>query len=156
MEAEVVQPADREMIERVLSHVPQKAPFRFIDEITTLTEIRITGSYRYREDEYFYQGHFPGHPITPGVILIETMAQFAVVAMNIYLRIVAGKDPSSPALFTDCEMEFSATVPPGSLVRIFGDRIFYRRGKIKSHCRLELEDGTLAASGTISGMETQI
>ena len=77
--------ADRETMVRILNSVPQQYPFRFIDEILELDDEHIVGSYRFREDEYFYQGHFPDQPITPGVILIETMAQMGVVAFGLYL-----------------------------------------------------------------------
>jgi 3-hydroxyacyl-[acyl-carrier-protein] dehydratase len=62
--------ADREMRERVLAAVPQQEPFRFIDEILELDTDGIVGAYRFKADEYFYRGHFPERPITPGVILV--------------------------------------------------------------------------------------
>jgi len=82
--------ADRDMIEKILHAVPQQPPFRFIDDVLALDEHRIVGTYRFREDEYFYQGHFPGHPVTPGVILLETMAQTGVVAFGIHLLMMSG------------------------------------------------------------------
>src|SRR4030065_2658038 len=91
MSTEACMEADRFMRERVLSMVPQQPPFRFIDEILTLDEEHIAGVYRFRSDEYFYRGHFPGLPITPGVILIETMAQTGVVAFGLYLSLTRGK-----------------------------------------------------------------
>src|SRR5512137_2288214 len=78
--------ANRETILQILLNIPQQHPFRFIDEILELDEEHIVGAYRFREDEYFYPGHFPGQPITPGVILIETMAQTGVVAFGLYLH----------------------------------------------------------------------
>ena len=77
--------ADACVIKEILALVPQREPFRFIDEIISLDEEQIIGAYRFREDEFFYRGHFPGHPITPGVILIETMAQIGATAFGIYL-----------------------------------------------------------------------
>ena len=77
--------ADASIKQEVLALVPQQEPFRFIDEIISLDDEQIVGAYRFREDEYFYRGHFPGNPITPGVILIETMAQIGVVAFGMYL-----------------------------------------------------------------------
>ncbi len=67
--------ADAGIIREILALVPQQEPFRFIDEIVSIDEEKIVGAYRFREDAFFYRGHFPGNPITPGVILIETMAQ---------------------------------------------------------------------------------
>ena len=64
----------------ILDSIPQQEPFRFIDEILELSEDHILAAYRFREDADFYRGHFPGNPVTPGVILIETMAQSGVVA----------------------------------------------------------------------------
>ena len=59
----------------VLAALPQKEPFRFLDEIVELDDEHIVARYTFREEADFYRGHFPGNPITPGVILIETMAQ---------------------------------------------------------------------------------
>ena len=67
--------------EEVLALVPQQAPFRFIDEILELDDEHIVAAYTFPSDADFYRGHFPGNPITPGVILIETMAQAGVVAL---------------------------------------------------------------------------
>jgi len=72
---------DRLSKEEVLALVPQQEPFRFIDEITELDEEHIVANYTFRPDADFYRGHFPGNPITPGVILTETMAQAGVVAL---------------------------------------------------------------------------
>ena len=68
--------ADDGIVREVLALVPQQEPFRFIDEIISLNEEEIIGAYRFRADAFFYRGHFPGRPITPGVILIDTMARW--------------------------------------------------------------------------------
>ena len=80
--------ADQTMRETILAAVPQQPPFRFIEEIRELDEAGIVGSYRFRREEYFYRGHFPGQPVTPGVILIEAMAQTGVVAQGLYLSLL--------------------------------------------------------------------
>lgn len=103
---------DPKIIEQILSEVPQQAPFRFIDGIDEISEDHVVGHYTFKEDEFFYKGHFPGRPITPGVILIETMAQVGLVAMSLYLQIIAEDKQKFLTLFTDCEIEFFNPVNP--------------------------------------------
>jgi 3-hydroxyacyl-[acyl-carrier-protein] dehydratase len=69
----------------VLEILPQQDPFRFIDDILELDDDHIVGTYRFDPNADFYRGHFPGNPVTPGVILIEAMAQVGIVALGIFL-----------------------------------------------------------------------
>lgn len=144
--------ASPEMIEKVLELIPQQRPFRFIDEIVELSENHVVGKYRFREDEFFYEGHFPGKPTTPGVILIEAMAQVSVVAQGLYKGLRDGADMNRLTLFTECEVEFSAVVNPGDEITIYGEMQYFRKGKVKSKARIELADGTVAASGVLAGV----
>ena len=57
-----------ELLDQILALLPQQRPFRYVDEILEVDEQRIVGRYTFREDEWFYAGHFPGRPVTPGVI----------------------------------------------------------------------------------------
>lgn len=68
--------------EAVLAAVPQREPFRFIDEILELDEDHIVAATTFSPGADFYRGHFPGNPITPGVILVEAMAQAGVVEIG--------------------------------------------------------------------------
>jgi len=139
----------------VLALVPQQSPFRFIDEIHELDREHIVASYSFREDEDFYRGHFPGNPITPGVILIETMAQAGVVAMGIYLYALdfpTEEVEKVVTVFTDAEVEFSGTVRPGDRVTTTGRVKFFRRKKLRADVEMKLDDGTVVCSGVLSGM----
>jgi 3-hydroxyacyl-[acyl-carrier-protein] dehydratase len=141
--------------DEVLAMVPQQAPFRFIDEIAEMDPEHIVARYTYPPESDFYRGHFPGNPITPGVILIETAAQAAVVAFGIYLY---ARDTSRDevgkllTIFTDCQIDFSGTVRPGDRVTTTGRVKFWRRKKLRASFEMTLDDGTIVCSGELSGM----
>ena len=148
--------ADLLMRERVLGMVPQQHPFRFIEEILELDDQHCVGAYRFRTDEYFYRGHFPGFPITPGVILIETMAQTGVVAFGLYLSVLAGKgkemSDDNVTLFTLAEnVEFTGVVSPGERVVITGKKIYFRGNQIKVDVSMARPNGDAVCSGVLAG-----
>jgi 3-hydroxyacyl-[acyl-carrier-protein] dehydratase len=154
--------ADRDAIERILSAIPQQRPFRFIDDILTLDEHQIVGTYRFREDEYFYEGHFPGWPVTPGVILLEAMAQTGVVAYGIYLLTRSGAmtlEEIRPfvTLFTFMEsVEFTGIVRPGERIIVRGEKIYFRKMSLKVRVQMERENGEPVCSGIIAGMAVKM
>jgi 3-hydroxyacyl-[acyl-carrier-protein] dehydratase len=150
--------ADAGIIQEVLALVPQQEPFRFIDEIISLNEEEIIGTYRFREDAFFYRGHFPGRPITPGVILIETMAQIGVVAYGMYLlacqkniRPSQMKRPLSLFSLAD-NVEFKGIVAPGERVIVQGKKIYFRQGAIKVDLTMGRENSEIVCSGKLAGM----
>ena len=150
--------ADAGVKQEVLTLVPQQAPFRFIDEIISLDEEQIVGAYRFRDDEYFYRGHFPGRPITPGVILIETMAQIGVVAFSMYLlacqKNIRPSQLNGPlSLFSLADgIEFKGIVKPGERVIVKGKKIYMRKGALKVDISMERENGEIVCVGQLAGM----
>ena len=150
--------ADAAIKQEVLERVPQQPPFRFIDEIISLDEEQIVGAYRFREDEFFYRGHFPGHPITPGVILIETMAQIGVVAFGMYLlacqKNIRPSQLNGPlSLFSLADgIEFKGIVKPGERVIVKGKKIYMRKGALKVDINMERENGEVVCVGQLAGM----
>jgi len=139
---------------QVLDLIPQQDPFRFIDEIIELDDDHIVGTYRFRPDADFYRGHFPGNPVTPGVILIESLAQVGIVALGIYLLAQESEADTTKmmTLFTDTDVEFSGIVNPGDRVTITAEKVFFRRRKLRSNAEMKLDDGTIVCSGAVSGM----
>ena len=141
--------------EEVLAMLPQKEPFLFVDEVVEVSSDHIVARFTFREDHDFYRGHFPGRPVTPGVILLESLAQVGVVALGLFL--IArdqGREAvlDALALFTDANIEFTGLVSPGDRVTIRATKVFFRRGKIRSEAEMTLDDGTVVCSGTISGL----
>ena len=134
--------------------LPQQEPFRFVDEILEIDEEHIVGSYRFRPEADFYRGHFPGNPVTPGVILIESMAQVGIVALGLYLVTLESESDADKitTLFTDTSVDFNGIVRPGDRVTISARKTFFRRHKLRSEAEMKLEDGTVVCSGSVSGM----
>jgi len=141
--------------EEVLELVPQQVPFRFIDEILELTEEGIVATYTFKNEEWFYGGHFPGKPVTPGVITLEAMAQTGVVAYGIYL---ASKEMSKKeiqehiSVFTEAEIEFTGMVKPGEKITIRAKKKYFRSLKLKTEAEVTREDGAVVCRGTIAGI----
>ncbi len=145
-----------DILSQTLALIPQQPPFRFIDAIIRANDKTIQAGYRFREDETFYKGHFPGNPITPGVILIETMAQTAVVAMGIYQLLSQGVLPvqieEMITLFAFADaIEFTGIVYPNEQIEIFGELIYLRRGHLKTKARIQRKNGETVCSGILTG-----
>ena len=66
---------ESEMTNEIKKLLPHREPFLFVDEIIEATSEKISAKHVFTEKEFFFKGHFPGYPVVPGVILVETMAQ---------------------------------------------------------------------------------
>ena len=140
---------------QILDLLPQQVPFRFVDEILEVDAHHIVGRYTFRPDEFFYQGHFPGKPVTPGVILLEAMCQVGVVCQGIYLvglELPPEEHHNWLTMFSDAQVEFRQPVLPGATVLIQGKLIFWRRKKLRAEVQMLTTDGQLIASATASGV----
>ncbi len=144
------------MYQEVLNHLPYQSSFRFVDHIQQLDENGVTGSYTLRKDAFFYEDHFAGNPVTPGVILTEIMAQIGLVILGIYLlmqetALVTGHRTVYPVL-TSSETEFFKMVLPGERVTVISEKIYFRFGKLKCKARMLNANNELVARGTFAGV----
>lgn len=133
--------------------LPYEPPFLFVEELKTVSENGAEGLYTFKEDEYFYQGHFKGNPITPGVILTEVMAQIGVVCLGIYLlkdQIIENQKPQ--IALTSNEVDFFLPVLPGEKVKVVSEKIYFRFNKLKCKVQMFNEKEELVCRGTIAGM----
>jgi len=139
--------------ETVLQLLPFQAPFLFVEELTYISENRSEGYYTFKNDEYFYQGHFKNKPITPGVILTEVMAQIGVVCLGIYLLKKSFSEIKKPQIaLTSNEVDFFLPVKPKERVNVVSEKIYFRFNKLKCKVQLFNEKNELVCKGTISGM----
>ena len=137
----------------IISKLPYQKPFLFVDEITEISSEKVVGNYTYRDDEYFYQGHFKQNPITPGVILTETMAQIGVVCLGIYL-IESQKSPTEnlKIALTSHQIDFYLPVLPNEKVTVISEKMYFRFQKLKCEVKMYNQQEKLVCKGTISGM----
>ena len=91
---------------QIINNLPYQAPFLFVDALTEISEKGITGNYTFKETAFFYEGHFKENPITPGVLLIETMAQIGVVCLAPH-----PPPPLSPEFHPSLQAWFSCPAP---------------------------------------------
>ena len=66
-------------INEIMKYLPHRYPFLLVDRILEIGEEKIVGIKNVTINEPFFQGHFPGHPIMPGVLIIEAMAQVGCI-----------------------------------------------------------------------------
>lgn len=138
----------------IISKLPYQYPFLFVDEILSVDENTITGSYRYDGNLPFYEGHFKNNPITPGVILTETMAQIGLVSLGIYMMSTknsAALDDIKIAL-TSSAINFFKPVFPGEKVIVKSEKEYFRLHKLKCKVQMFNQKEELVCRGTISGM----
>ena len=135
----------------IIALLPYSKPFLFVDELVAINENGVEGNYTFSDDLDFYKGHFIDNPITPGVILTETMAQIGVVCLGIYLTNDTILKNSLIAL-TSSEIEFLKPVFPNEKVTVFSQKIYFRFGKLKCKVSMINHNKEEVCRGFISGM----
>ena len=139
--------------QEIISHLPYQEPFLFVDELQEISENGVKGSYTFKEDAYFYKGHFKDNPITPGVILTETMAQIGVVCLGIYLlRDYISKSGFPKIALTSNEVNFYLPVYPKEKVTVVSEKEYFRFNKLKCSAQLFNEKKELVCKGIIAGV----
>ena len=136
--------------QEIILKLPYSKPFLFVDEIISIDENGVEGCFTFNSNLDFYKGHFKDNPITPGVILIETMAQIGVVCLGVYLL----KDEIKifNFAFTSSEIEFLKPVFPNEKVRVVSEKVYFRFGKLKCKVKMINYKNKEVCSGTISGI----
>ncbi|MBZ4041022.1 3-hydroxyacyl-ACP dehydratase FabZ family protein [Flavobacterium hibisci] len=140
-------------LNEIIEKLPYTEPFLFVDELLHVDENSISGTYTFKEDLDFYKGHFKGNPVTPGVILTETMAQIGMVCLGIYLLGDAFNKETVIA-FTSADMQFLKAVYPNEKVTVTAQKTFFRFGKLKCEAVMKNEAGQEVCKGILAGMIT--
>lgn len=98
--------------EKIQSILPQRAPFLFVDALTEIDGTRkITAVKQVTLNEPFFKGHFPGNPVMPGVLILEAMAQAALLLFAVCKPEIARQNPVY--YLGKAKTEFLSPVHPG-------------------------------------------
>ena len=140
-------------IQEIFDILPHRYPFLLVDRILEMEMgKRVVGIKNVTINEPFFQGHFPGHPIMPGVLLLEAMAQTGgVLAMR--SAEAAGIDIKTKVIYfmTIDKVKFRKPVVPGDQVRFELDLI-KSRANIRGYKAQALVDGAVVAEAELMAM----
>lgn len=139
------------MYNDIIAKLPYTKPFLFVDELLHVDENGAEGNFTFATDLDFYKGHFKDNPVTPGVILTETMAQIGLVCLGIYLL---GNDfnTTTKIALTSSEIEYLKPVYPNEKVTVVSEKMYFRFGKLKCKVQLFNANDEEVCRGTIAGM----
>ncbi len=139
--------------QEIIAKLPYSLPFLFVDELIEISETTSRGYYTFKEEAFFYKGHFKNKPVTPGVILTEVMAQIGVVCMGVYLlREELTVSNEIAIALTSSQIDFFLPVFPNEKVTVVSEKQYFRFNKLKCNVQLFNENEELVCRGTISGM----
>jgi 3-hydroxyacyl-[acyl-carrier-protein] dehydratase len=134
-------------INQIMQILPHRYPFLLVDRIVDVEEgKRIVGVKNVTVNEPFFTGHFPGHPVMPGVLIIEAMAQVAAIMAYLASDEETRKKVSYFMAIDKCR--FRRPVRPGDQLRIEIETLFAKRG-IWSVAGKATVDGTVVADAEL-------
>lgn len=129
----------------IMKILPHRYPFLLVDKIEEIEEgKRAVGIKNVTVNEPFFQGHFPGNPIMPGVLIVEAMAQVGGVAI-----LCQEEYKNKLAVFAGIDhVRFRRQVVPGDVLRMEAEMIAIKRGIGKAKVKAEV-DGQLVCEGEL-------
>jgi len=149
MDKEHEEQRDTVEIEEIMEMIPHRYPFLLIDKVTdmVLGESAV-GIKNVTVNEPFFQGHFPGHPIMPGVLIIEAMAQTSAILV---IETTGKKAGNVVYFMTVDQARFRKPVRPGDRVLLRVEKQRHRGNvwKFRGEARVE---GQLVAEAVYSAM----
>jgi 3-hydroxyacyl-[acyl-carrier-protein] dehydratase len=136
-------------IQEIMDFLPHRYPFLLIDRVVEFERTkRVVAIKNVTMNEPFFQGHFPGHPLMPGVLIVEAMAQAGAVLLLSEME----DRHSKLAVFTGIDgAKFRRSVTPGDQLRIEVDVVSFRprAGKMAGKAYV---DGKLACEAELTCM----
>lgn len=132
--------------EQIMEIIPHRDPFLLIDEVNEIEPGKKVVATKYiKEDDFWFKGHFPDYPVTPGVLMIEMLAQSGCVAM-----LALPENKGKLGLFAGIDKaKFKRQVVPGDVLRLEVE-IIKVKGPIGVGKGIATVDGQRAVSAEIT------
>lgn len=128
-------------IQDIMQTLPHRYPFLLIDRVLEVGEGKVHAIKNVTINEPFFNGHFPEHPVMPGVLLIEAMAQAGVYLLEEW------RQPGQIAFLAAVdEVRFKKQVTPGDQLHIFTELEFFRRGIAKVKAEIQVDQQVVASA----------
>ncbi len=137
-------------IDQIFNLLPHRYPFLLVDRVEDMVgEETATGIKNVTHSEPWFTGHFPNHPVFPGVLIVEAIAQTAAILV-LQHSIDTGKPIEANIIYFMAvdKARFRAPVRPGDQMRIYVEKI-RRRGEAYKFKGLAKVDGKLVAEAEI-------
>ncbi len=137
-------------IARIMHAIPHRYPFLMLDRVVDVVRDRsATGIKNVSINENFFQGHFPNHPVMPGVLIIEAMAQTAAVLV---VETLGPEAAGKVVYFMTIESaKFRRPVVPGDQLRVHVAKV-RNRGNVWKFSATARVDGATVAEATYAAM----
>ena len=98
---------------KITDYIPHREPFLFVDAINELQEKSIETTFVVKENSDFFKGHYPNNPITPGVIICESVFQSAAILISSIINFQNEKLAGTPVLTRITSAKFKGMVKSG-------------------------------------------
>lgn len=134
----------------IMKKLPHRYPFLMVDRITEIVEEEsIKGIKNVTINEPFFQGHFPGNPVMPGVLIIEALAQISGV-----LAFKAGVDGDTVYFMSIDKAKFRKPVVPGDQL-LLDVKLTHKRGNVWRFSGKAFVDGAVVSEADFTAMITK-
>lgn len=137
-------------IKEIMNILPHRYPFLLVDRIIDIVPNEMAkGIKNVTINEPFFQGHFPGNPVMPGVLIIEAMAQVAGV-----LAFKSGMEGTGVLFMSIEKVKFRKPIVPGDQI-IFEVNVAHRRGNVWKFTGIARVDEKIATEAEFTAMVTK-
>jgi UDP-3-O-[3-hydroxymyristoyl] N-acetylglucosamine deacetylase/3-hydroxyacyl-[acyl-carrier-protein] dehydratase len=134
--------------DQVMEILPHRFPFLMVDRIVSFGDNKIVGMKTVTMGEPYFQGHFPGHPVMPGVLQVEAMAQVA----SILLFKLSGTSARIGYFMSADEVKFRKPVLPGDTIFIHAELTKARGNKLaKARCHCVVNEAVVSEGELMFG-----